>query len=64
MPTERAIQNAMDIAWERINALGGYVAPGDRRGEGVNWTVERALNIIEELGGTDPLRRSELDRSR
>lgn len=57
MPTQAAIQNALDLAWERINALGGFADPDDKRGNGVNWAVERALNIIEELGGKDPLSR-------
>lgn len=44
----------LDIAWERINALGGYVAPGDVAGKAANDTVGEALKIIEDLGGRDP----------
>lgn len=45
----------LDLAWERINALGGYVAPHDRVGKAANDAIDRALKIIEELGGSDPL---------
>lgn len=60
--SEKAIQNALDMSWERINALGGYAAADDKRANGVNWTVERALEIIESLGGCNPQRRRELER--
>jgi hypothetical protein len=46
----------LNEAWAEINALGGYAEEGDKFGEGVNYTVERALFIIEKLGGRDPLR--------
>jgi hypothetical protein len=45
----------LDLAWERINALGGYTAENDKYGCGINDTVSQALEIIEALGGGDPL---------
>lgn len=55
MPTPTA--RALDAAWERISALGGRTTPDDKRGQGVNWAVERALAIIEDLGGLGPKHR-------
>jgi hypothetical protein len=45
----------LDLAWERINALGGHAGEYDDFGKGINYAVEQALSIIEELGGSDPL---------
>ena len=42
---------ALDDAWDEINALGGYVAPGDVAGAAYNAAVNDALAIIEKLGG-------------
>ena len=44
----------LDAAYAEINALGGYVAPGDSYGLGVNATVEQALAILEKWGARDP----------
>lgn len=44
----------LDLAWEQINALGGYVEPGDKVGEAENRTLADALKVIEGLGGRDP----------
>ena len=44
----------LDLAWEKINALGGTTTEYDDFGKGINHAVEQALFIIEELGGTDP----------
>ena len=49
--------NALDEAWHLINAQGGYVSPGDLAGNAHNKAVLDALNIIEKLGGMDPLLR-------
>ena len=43
--------NALDKAWEEINALGGYVGPRDVCGTAYNKAVHDALAIIEKLGG-------------
>jgi len=52
MPSEALIP--LDAAYAEINALGGYVAPGDSYGLGVNATVEQALAILEKWGARDP----------
>ena len=44
----------LDLAWEAVNALGGYVAPGDLEGSGFSYGIEKALEAIESLGGKDP----------
>ena len=48
---------ALDEAWHLINTQGGYVSPGDLAGNAYNKAVLDALNIIEKLGGMDPLKR-------
>ncbi|MCK9994104.1 MAG: hypothetical protein Dbin4_02624 [Alphaproteobacteria bacterium] len=50
-------RDALDEAWHLINAQGGYVSPGDLAGNAHNKAVLDALNIIEKLGGMDPLKR-------
>lgn len=55
---ELAAPNPLDLAWERINALGGYAAENDKYGCGINDTVSQALEILESLGGADPLRKA------
>ena len=50
-------RDALDEAWHLINALGGYVSPGDLAGNAHNKAVLDALDIIEKLGGMDPLQR-------
>lgn len=45
----------LSLAWKKINALGGTTTEYDDFGKGINHAVERALFIIEELGGSDPL---------
>ena len=47
----------LDNAWHEINAKGGYVSPGDLAGNAYNKAILDALNIIENLGGMDPLKR-------
>ena len=42
----------LDLAWERINAIGGYAE--SEFDKGINSAVSSALDIIEELGGSDP----------
>jgi hypothetical protein len=42
----------LDLAWERINALGGYAEDDFDRGG--NAAIDAALEIIESLGGSDP----------
>lgn len=42
----------LDLAWERINALGGSAA--DDIGKSRNFAICEALKIIEDLGGVDP----------
>jgi len=49
----------LDTAWGKINALGGTVTEYDDFGRGINHAVSQALDIIEELGGQDPLKRRE-----
>lgn len=44
----------LDLAWEKINALGGTTTEYDDFGKGINHAVDQALFIIEELGGSDP----------
>jgi hypothetical protein len=56
---------AIDLAWEKVNALGGTHGEYDDFGRGINNAVEQALFIIEELGGSDPAaRRHAQTRSR
>lgn len=50
-------ERRLDLAWERINALGGYVAPDDVAWIAVRNTITKALDIIEALGGRDPATR-------
>lgn len=45
----------IDAAWERINALGGTGSTSEDLA--FIYGVDRALSVIEELGGMDPLRR-------
>lgn len=47
----------LDLAWEKVNALGGYVGPDDAVGQAAKVIVNNALEIIEQLGGSDPLRK-------
>lgn len=42
----------LDLAWEQINALGGV--PTNPAEEAVCDTINKALDIIEKLGGSDP----------
>lgn len=51
---EHAMLNA---AWEQINAIGGTHEQHDDVGRGINHAVGLALNVIEGLGGSDPLTR-------
>ena len=48
---------ALDEAHRLINAQGGYVSPGDLAGNAYNKAILDALDIIEKLGGMDPLQR-------
>lgn len=49
--------NVLDQLWRNVDALGGYAAPSDDRGQGINDTVGNVLGMIERLGGMDPQRR-------
>lgn len=51
----KPMENPLDLAWEKINAIGGTCGQYDDFGKGINHAVEQALFIIEELGGADPL---------
>lgn len=44
----------LDLAWERINALGGSDLQNNSYDQGAVDTVTKALAIIEDLGGVDP----------
>lgn len=48
---------ALDEAHRLINAQGGYVAPDDLEGQGYNKAIIDAIDVIEKLGGMDPLQR-------
>mgnify|MGYP001012716841 CR=1 FL=1 len=50
-------RNKLDTAWKEINALGGYYDEGDEYGRGFNEAIGSALDIIESLGGMDPVKR-------
>ena len=50
-------RNKLDVAWEEINALGGYYDEDDEYGRGFNEAIGHALDIIERLGGVDPATR-------
>ncbi len=50
-------ESALDEAWHLINAQGGYSAPDDIAGTAHNEAIGVALDIIEKLGGMDPLQR-------
>lgn len=56
---ERAheLQDGLDDAHNRINAIGGAVWGKDTYGKGVNDTVEQALTILEAVGASDPMPR-------
>jgi hypothetical protein len=59
--TAQSAESAMselDKAWQEINALGGHVAPDDDHGLGYIKAIGDALDIIEKLGGKDPLQNS------
>lgn len=55
MTLDETVEHKLDLAWERINAIGGHAGEYDDFGKGINHAVEQALMIIEELGGSDPL---------
>ena len=42
-------------AWELVNSLGGWHAPTDQRAVGYHAALGDVLQIIETLGGRDPL---------
>lgn len=48
------VMEKLDQAWDEINALGGSGNSTNLYDDGVCKTVERALDIIERLGGMDP----------
>lgn len=54
------LREALDKSWDKINALGGRCGEYDDFGKGINYGVEQALYIIEDLGGMDPLARAAL----
>lgn len=45
----------LDLAHERINALGGWYDKKDPYDRGYHDAIQQALDIIEDLGGKDPL---------
>jgi hypothetical protein len=45
---------ATDLAWERINALGGSPQQNNSYDQGFVDAITQALNVIEALGGSDP----------
>jgi hypothetical protein len=45
----------LDLAWEQINALGGV--PTNEIEEAQCHTINQCLDIIEKLGGSDPIGR-------
>ena len=47
----------LDAVWTAVNSLGGTFAPTDEWARGYNDAIEEILNIIERLGGCDPLTR-------
>jgi hypothetical protein len=47
------MSEALDKAWERINALGDFPFRNDYE-LGYGHAIEHVLLIIEELGGSDP----------
>jgi hypothetical protein len=50
--------SALDLAWEKINALGGAKpSTYDDFGRGIIYAVAGALEIIEELGGSNPAKK-------
>ena len=57
----RKLREALDQAWLRINAEGGYVHPDDAVGQARSAMIDKALEIIEDLGGMDPLARAALE---
>lgn len=57
--------STLDRLWEQVNALGGSILDDDEYGRGINETVDVVLDMIEKMGGTDPLaRKQEADESR
>ena len=48
----------LDQAWEEINALGGVIDRAVPHDVGYDSAIGDALEIIEKLGGVDPLIRS------
>jgi hypothetical protein len=48
----------LDLAWERINALGGL------ENSEFNRAINDALDVIEELGGRDPIARRHENETR
>lgn len=44
------VQQTLDLAWDHINALGGYIRPRDDYGLGFNEALEEALSLLEGMG--------------
>ena len=51
------MDNPLDQAWHEINALGGIVRYLGGYDQGFCDAIGKALEIIEKLGGDDPLKR-------
>jgi hypothetical protein len=49
--------NPLDKAWEQINALGGSDLQNNSYDQGFVDAIGKALEVIESLGGKDPLAR-------
>jgi hypothetical protein len=48
-------ESKLDLAWERINALGGSDQQNNSYDQGWVDAIGKALEAIEKLGGSDPL---------
>ena len=44
----------LDLTWEAINSLGGTISMPDPYERGFRDAIDRALDAIESLGGSDP----------
>ena len=53
------MSHELNLAWERINALGGTA--NDDHSRGYVEAIDAALEIIEGLGGQDPAALKECD---
>lgn len=47
----------LDIVWRELSALGGYFDPTDREATVRDAMLGQCLDVIERMGGRDPLER-------